>query len=84
MEQLCAGAAEAEDVVDEPKAVEKRPVVMAPAGDPRVMGQLKAYLGVGLQPDDVATNEIGPDAFALRVDSPLAEAHELLAELYRA
>ena len=59
-----------------------RPVVPAPAGDPRVLVQLKQTVGVAA-PDAPLTPPPAPtpEDFAPNPDSPLAEEHRLLGEL---
>ena len=83
VEQLCGSAEEpaAEAKTAEPNRPAPEP---AAAGDPRVLTQLKQFLG--LQPDavanDPATITVGRDRFPMLEDSPLHREHEALSALF--
>lgn len=53
----------------------------APAGSAGVLVELKEHLGLLGPQEGVRTEEIGPDAFPLRTDSPLRSEHALLTKL---
>ena len=80
VEQLAAEAGGS--VIEAPVGEMKPTPTPAPAGDTRILQQLKRLLGV-VDPATQATgtSEIGPDRFPLHADSPLAEQHALLTEL---
>jgi len=55
--------------------------VPAPAGSPGVLVQLKEFLGILPGQPDVQTEELEPDRFRLRSDSPLREEHRLISDV---
>jgi hypothetical protein len=79
-EQLCVNArAEPTQAV----ALEIQPAPKpAPAGDPRVLHELKRFLGMLENDTNPPGIEIEPDRFLLREDSPLHQEHELLRALF--
>ncbi|MHC4865213.1 MAG: DUF4132 domain-containing protein [Planctomycetota bacterium] len=80
VEQVCAKAASREEEQKAGDSQEFRAVVPKAAGHPAVLNQLKCFLGLQ-EEDNIATEEIGPDRFGLRVDSPLKVEHELLSDV---
>ena len=84
VEQLLAGPAapgsvETPEPNDDARAAPSPPPAPAAAGDPAVLDAVKRHLGVA--GEDVATDALDPDAFPLRVDSPLRAEHALLSEM---
>ncbi|QDV73848.1 DUF4132 domain-containing protein [Botrimarina mediterranea] len=77
VEQMAASAADDEE--SEPNMAEWRPTPRpAPVGTEAVLTRLKQHLGVLHADLPCETSPTGPDAFALRSDSPLADEHRLL------
>lgn len=73
---------EPRDGDDEQPADLKPPPEPSSAGSSAVLVPLKQYLGLLSEDDAAETNAIGPDAFPLRGDSPLVEAHLLLSSVF--
>jgi hypothetical protein len=80
IEQLCSDGAAMAEAVEEAD-IPHNPVVPAAAGNPKVLDQLKRYLGL-IEGEAPITDDIGLDHMPLRLDSPLAREHALLCELF--
>src|SRR5262249_44959913 len=60
-----------------PQPVEPSPSIVAVAGSPNILVQLKQFLGL-VPEQPVESLEVGFDHFPLRSDSPLRDEHELI------
>jgi hypothetical protein len=82
VEQLAAhrtGSQEKHPKVSAPPAPPPEP---APAGNPLVLRQLKRYMGVAQEVNNVTESEEGLDRVSLPGDSPLQDEHRLLSKLF--
>ena len=85
VEQLLAGptaalgAAQTAEPNDGAEAAPSAPPAPAAAGNPAVLDAIKRQLGVA--GEDVAAEELQPDGFPLRTDSPFRPEHALLSEM---
>jgi len=83
VEQLC-GSVEGPDAEAEPPGPTRPAPEPESAGDPRVLAQLKRFLGLrpDPDPDNPATTIVGLDRFPMLEDSPLRREHEALGALF--
>jgi hypothetical protein len=83
VEQILADDASSSSPESESEPELGRPVQPAPAGNAAVLDQLKRHFGmVASAAPQIATDQIGPDRFPLRADSPLRAEHALLGEMF--